>query len=592
MSAAPPSIIDTKGLTNPTVTAHGVTAPARADSEYSSASDEENLSSKDAKNFVSVNTSAATSEDELLKQWVYSTLTSLDFADFRFYEPPDTWESKHRWDPTATWTPEEEKKILKKIDLRVALAACVFFSCLCLDRSNINNALSDNMLGDLGLTTYHYNIGQTIFYCAFLFAELPSQMSKSTPTHSLSRLTLVSKKLGSDVWIPIQMMAWSTVAITQCALTSLPGFYITRALIGLIEGGFIADTILYLSYYYTANELTIRLSYFYASLTITNIYGAFLAAGILQLRHVSNTAGWRWLFAIEGAITFLIGLFAFFWMPPGPTQTKTRWRRKPWFTEREEIIIVNKVIRDDPTKSDMHNREGLSFKQLWLSLTDYDLWPVYLLGILWLIAPSTVGAYFSLTLRSLGFNTFQTNLLTIPSQIGTIITNLGLAYSSRKLKERFLIASLSQVWLLVCFIALVLVPDTINKWAKWALLTVIIAYPYPHPILVSSMSMNAGSVRTRTVASSVYNMFVQASSLIASNIYQPSDAPHYHKGNRILLGLIAASLLMFWFAKAWLVFRNKQKAKIWNSFTKAQKEEYLRTTTDQGNKRLDFVFQH
>jgi hypothetical protein len=35
-------------------------------------------------------------------------------------------------------------------------------------------------------------------------------------------------------------------------------------------------------------------------------------------------------------------------------------------------------------------------------------------------------------------------------------------------------------------------------------------------------SMNAGSVRTRTVASSVYNMAVQAASLIASNIYQPS----------------------------------------------------------------------
>jgi hypothetical protein len=100
-------------------------------------------------------------------------------ADGRFYEPPDSWESKHRWDPTATWTKEEEKKLLRKIDLRVAFAACVFFGCLCLDRSNISNALSDNMLNDLNLTTYHYNIGQTIFYCSFLFAELPSQMSGS-----------------------------------------------------------------------------------------------------------------------------------------------------------------------------------------------------------------------------------------------------------------------------------------------------------------------------------------------------------------------------------------------------------------------------
>lgn len=388
------------------------------------------------------------------------------------------------------------------------------------------------------------------------------------------------------------MMAWSTVAITQCAINNLAGFYITRALIGLIEGGFIADTILYLSYYYTSNELTIRLSYFYVSLTTTNILGAFLAAGILQLRHVTNTEGWRWLFALEGAITFLIGAWAFFYMPPGPTQTKTRWRRKPWFTEREEIIIVNKVIRDDPTKSQMHNREGLSLKQLWQSFTDFDLWPVYLLGIIWPIGSSTVAAYFTLTLRGLGFNTFQTNLLQIPSQIGTIITNLGLGYTSRRVGERFGVASLSQVWLLACFIALVSIPDSINKWAKWALLTITIAYPYPHPILVSSMSMNAGSVRTRTVASSLYNMFVQSATLIASNIYQPDDAPYYHRGNRVLLGITAATLVLFWFTKAWYVFRNKQKAKKWNSWTTAQKEEYLRTTTDKGNKRLDFFFQH
>lgn len=65
----------------------------------------------------------------------------------------------------------------------------------------------------------------------------------------------------------------------------------------------------------------------------------------------------------------------------------------------------------------MHNREGLTLKLLWKSLCDYDLWPLYLIGLTNHIPYATPTSYLTLTLKGMGFSTFQTNLLVIPSQL-------------------------------------------------------------------------------------------------------------------------------------------------------------------------------
>lgn len=60
-----------------------------------------------------------------------------------------------------------------------------------------------------------------------------------------------------------------------------------------------------------------------------------------------------------GGMTLLVGLYAAAILPASPTQTAGYFRgAKGWFTEREETIIVNRILRDDPSKSDMHNRQG------------------------------------------------------------------------------------------------------------------------------------------------------------------------------------------------------------------------------------------
>ena len=59
---------------------------------------------------------------------------------------------------------------MRKIDLRIMTWTFFMFFSLILDRSNITQANSDNLLNDLGLTTNDFNLGNTLFSLSFLCA--------------------------------------------------------------------------------------------------------------------------------------------------------------------------------------------------------------------------------------------------------------------------------------------------------------------------------------------------------------------------------------------------------------------------------------
>jgi hypothetical protein len=66
----------------------------------------------------------------------------------------------------------------------------------------------------------------------------------------------------------------------------------------------------------------------------------------------------------------------------------------------------------------------------------------------------------------------------------------------------------------------------------------------------------------------------------------------YRKGNKIILGVIAWNFTLIIGIKLYYKWRNARRDKIWNAMSQDERDHYLETTTDKGNKRLDFRFAH
>lgn len=88
------------------------------------------------------------------------------------------------------------------------------------------------------------------------------------------------------------------------------------------------------------------------------------------------------------------------------------------------------------------------------------------------------GYYITLILRGLGFDTFTTNLLVIPSQVLATLSMLALTYLAEVWGELSLTAMIGQIWVFPFIIVLsVLDINTINQWSAWVIITLLLSYP-------------------------------------------------------------------------------------------------------------------
>ncbi|KAJ1565975.1 hypothetical protein HK096_005553, partial [Nowakowskiella sp. JEL0078] len=476
------------------------------------------------------------------------------------------------YDPGLEWSEKEEKRIVWILDTRLMPWILLSTFVLNMDRTNISNAISDNLPANLGFDINTVNNATSIYAIVFSIFTFSG--------------AILAKRFGPHRWIPILMVSWGIVTLAHATITDAVGYYFVRIFIAITEGGVIPATLVYLGLYYKSTEYATRISWFWGVQSIASAVSGLMASGILQLEGVNGLQGWKWLFIIDGIITVVIAFVLFLVFPRSATDTKGGLRFGGWFDERQARIAVTRVIRADPIK--LYYEDHVQWSDVWSAFIDSRLWGHLLITAIGLTPIAPLGTYLPTIIKSFGFNVYVSNALTAPGYILTFISMTIMTSHSDRTGDRGYHGIFSASWLLIGFIILRSVPDDSNKYLLWGILLFISSWPLTHPLNISWMSENMAPLGKRTVASAAVIGAANIFSVWAGQIYQAADAPRFHTGNIIVIVFAFAGVLLWILQRSYLNWINKKRESIWAGFSDEQKQEYNETTKDVGNDRLDF----
>lgn len=111
------------------------------------------------------------------------------------------------------------------------------------------------------MTDHQYQIAVTITYvCVFsVHCEIESTHFRCRP-YVLSEIpaNLILRRVGPNLLMPTLLTFWGIIVLAQGFVTSFRGLIATRAFLGLAEGPMLPGIVLYLSGFYTREELSLR----------------------------------------------------------------------------------------------------------------------------------------------------------------------------------------------------------------------------------------------------------------------------------------------------------------------------------------------
>ncbi|KAK7926570.1 MFS transporter prlL [Apiospora marii] len=414
-------------------------------------------------------------------------------------------------------TPEEEKKLLRRIDWHLMPLCSIIFMFKNLDSDNI----------------------------PYIIGEAPSN--------------LLIKRFSPSKWQSRILVSWGIVLGLHCLAKDSAGLYAARFFLGLFEAGQFPGVILQMCYWYRPDEMSLRLLYFYICGNLSGIFSGILAFAFDHLSGYGGLSGWQWLFLVESLATVVMGVIVWYTLPDcehtNPFDSHGFPRRltsrivpdtASWLSEKEKAFIQARLPPNAPRASE----QTFKFSEIVASLKDIRLWLFTLIWAFFTVGTSGVRFYQPTVIANLGFTDIATaQILNIPITVlglAIIATTGTFADNARLPRPLYPLAFLTAI--LACYGVLVAYPSNGAVYAATMVGNAVTAawYPMMWPWRVQTTSRATGSA----FAIGFVNSYGQIGGAVGPQLFRAAYAPRYRVSFGVAMALVGACMgmtLLTWF---------------------------------------------
>ncbi|KFY81181.1 hypothetical protein V499_00007 [Pseudogymnoascus sp. VKM F-103] len=439
------------------------------------------------------------------------------------------------------------KALLRKQDLRLIPLCALMYLVAYLDRTNIGNAkvmnseTKQDVLHSTKVSASQYSVALMVFLVAYTLFEVPANY--------------FLKLMGPSRWFAFIMIVWGAISMCMGAVQNYAGLTVTRFLLGAFEAGLAPGLAYYVSFWYRADERSIRLAFIYSTATLSGAFGGIIAYGVSHLNNLGGLTGWRWLFLLEGVPSILAGFLVLWILPDYPETTK-------FLTPEESKLAVERMQFNGS-----HGKSAsMTWKEAKETLLDARLYAHYIIYFTKSCPFSSLSLFTPSIVSGLGFNSYKAQLMTVPPYAAAFIVTVAMSYFCDKYNKRAVCTAGLMLVGAIGFIASATLPAHAYN-ARYGCLVIACCGTFATiPILLGWLSANLHSTSAQGLALALNISFGSPGQITGVWIYKDSEkgigypTGHWVNGGLLLLGAALTSLLMLLYTR-----RNRKIEKGLNS---------------------------